>query len=285
EDEKQHAMYTLISKLTDVIEADDFRLWGLFEIHSDLEKKSRLVVSALACEAVAEQHCKEILDLQEICDKHISISKSISTKIPRSFGSPGWKESDIGVPPTKSRVNELRQDVQTLRRLVGEIRVHVESGASHVTGAVQEQTEAAKYTQELKKLVVKAQQAAKMKGALTAGKPEYLVYMKLKNAMMVTERARTLSAQAVDEIAAAYTSLKKALAELEETLSGAAEFTMYLQRLMLSASSQDDENQADDGVDNFLDDAGVGFRDPLLDAGGGGARGTLTSGWRREMKE
>jgi hypothetical protein len=35
---------------------------------------------------------------------------------------------------------------------------------------------------------------------------------------MTTERARTLSAQAVDEIASSYTLLKRILSELEETL-------------------------------------------------------------------
>ena len=190
EEEKQHAMYILISKLTDVVEADDFKLWGAIEISSELEKKSRLVVSALGCEAIAEQHCKDILDLQDICEKQREVGKSILVKIPRGFGSPHWKDSDLGVTPSKARVNEVKQDVQTLRRLVGEVRVHVEAGAAHVTGAVQEQTEAASYTQELKRLVAKAQQAAKMKGALTAGKPEYLVYMKLKaSAVLVSMHA------------------------------------------------------------------------------------------------
>lgn len=51
--------------------------------------------------------------------------------------------------------------------------------------------------------------------------------------MMVTERARTLSAQAVDEIAAAYTTLKKALAELEETLVSMWAQCHYCRHLIL----------------------------------------------------
>jgi hypothetical protein len=179
DDERQHAMFTLVSRLTDVVEAEEFKLWELIEVSSEVEKKGRLVVSALACEALAEQHCKDILELLEVCDKHRKVGKNIMTKIPKGFGTPAWKDSDLGVAPSKARVNELKQDVQTLRQLVGEVRVHVETGAGHVTGAVQEQTEAANYTQELKKLVGKSQSAAKMKGALTAGKPEYLVHMKL----------------------------------------------------------------------------------------------------------
>lgn len=179
DDERQHALFTLVSRLTDVVEAEDFKVWELIEVSSEVEKKGRLVVSALACEALAEQHCKDILDLLEKCDKHRKVGKNIMQKIPKGFGTAGWKDSDLGVPPSTARVNELRQDVQTLRQLVGEVRVYVETGAGHVTGAVQEQTEAANHTQELKKLVSKSQNAAKMKGALTAGKPEYLVHMKL----------------------------------------------------------------------------------------------------------
>lgn len=59
---------------------------------------------------------------------------------------------------------------------------------------------------------------------------------------------------------------------------------MYLQRLVLSAQSQD-ENNPEDGDNNFLADREMEFRDPLLDIGGGATGGTLTSGWRREMKE
>jgi hypothetical protein len=58
---------------------------------------------------------------------------------------------------------------------------------------------------------------------------------------------------------------------------------MYLQRLVLSAQSQD-ENNPEDGYENFLADRELEFRDPLLEVGAG-ASGTLTSGWRREMKE
>lgn len=42
--------------------------------------------------------------------------------------------------------------------------------------------------------------------------------MLIKTSLMATERARTLSAQAVDEIASTYTLLKRVLSELEETL-------------------------------------------------------------------
>ena len=59
---------------------------------------------------------------------------------------------------------------------------------------------------------------------------------------------------------------------------------MYLQRLVLSASSQE-ENLSEEGIDTFLDDADTAFHDPLLEVGGGGRGGTVTSGWRREMKE
>lgn len=59
---------------------------------------------------------------------------------------------------------------------------------------------------------------------------------------------------------------------------------MYLQRLVLSAQSQEEGAGGDLSADSFLDDSEMEFHDPL--AGMGGAEGgTLTSGWRREMKE
>jgi hypothetical protein len=52
---------------------------------------------------------------------------------------------------------------------------------------------------------------------------------------MTTERARTLSAQAVDEIASSYTLLKRILSELEETLVPPCLLLVTLLSVSLSA--------------------------------------------------
>lgn len=244
DDEKQHALYTLIGRITDCIELEHYNLWGPLTLAIDDEKKANLIISALKSEAKAELFYKKINYIYELSLKHRKTGKLISTKIPKGFNYQTWKDmNDPSLLPPKSKIGELKQDIQTLRKLINECRLYVDEGASYVTDGAIEQTNAANYTLELKKLVSKSETVSKMKGVLSAGKrgiwnrrgwrerscqsnlilflvgkPEYLVHMKLKTALMSTERARTLSAQAVDEIASSYTKLKRILSELEETL-------------------------------------------------------------------
>jgi len=281
EEEKQHALFILGTRLYDVVESDHYELWESLELNAELERRAKHVVKALEAEARAEHHCKCILDLKEQCVKHRKHAKTIMAKIPKGFGTSRWKD-DFTLSPSKAKITELKQDVTTIRKLVAECRVIVEEGAGHVTGAAQEQTLAAKNTLELKKLVGKSESVSKMRGVLSAGKPEYLVHTKLKTAMTVAERARTLSAQAVDETSAAYSYIKRSLAELEDTQTLSMEFAIYLQRKLLTSAS-DGSIMSDDGdVITILDQCGNDFHDPLLGVGDGGGK---SSGWRREMKE
>jgi hypothetical protein len=202
EDEKQHALFILTPKLTDALEAMTHKIWQTLELSPDDEKRAMLVVSALCAEATAEQHCKSICDLQHTCIAHKRSGKIIAAKIPSGFGTTRWKDPIELLPPPKSKVTELKQDVQSIRKLIAECRAFVEDGAAHVTGAADQQTLAANNTLELKKLVGKSEAVSKMRGVLTAGmpdkmlrgrggmvnnsdhgfvgKPEYLVHMKLK---------------------------------------------------------------------------------------------------------
>jgi hypothetical protein len=184
DDEKQHALYTLIGRITDCIELDHYNLWGSLTLPPDDEKKANLILSALRAEAKAELFYKKINYIYELSLKHRKTGKLISTKIPKGFNTASWRDTsaatDPAMVPPKSKIAEFKQDIQTLRKLITECRGYVDEGASYVTDGAIEQTNAAAYTLELKKLVSKSEAVSKMKGVLSAGKPEYLVHMKLK---------------------------------------------------------------------------------------------------------
>lgn len=170
DDEKQHALYTLICKITDCIELDNYNIWSPLSLNIDDEKKANLIISAMRSEAKAEQFYKKIYYLYELTVKHRKTGKQISIKIPKGFNTPTWKDlSDSTSIPPKSKISELKQDIQTLRKLITECRNCIDEGASYVTDGAIEQTNAANLTLELKKLVSKSEAVSKMKGVLSAG--------------------------------------------------------------------------------------------------------------------
>jgi hypothetical protein len=132
---------------------------------------------------------------------------------------------------------------------------------------------------------------------------------------MTTERARTLSAQAVDEIASSYTLLKRILSELEETLvllsssslhlifishhpspppaplppclplqALLTEYAQWIQRKHLVTSSNGSID-SDEAIGLFDDDMLEDSPHPEAEVVGTNNAGGMASGWRREMHE
>jgi hypothetical protein len=193
-DERQHAALLLIVRLTDVveIEAND-EILKTIELSAECDKRIKLVASILAAEARAEDHLRDIHNLYTTCFSTgqkvkdvISASKKDEDADYLRFKSIQKLQDAPLVSPKlqsemRSKIKDFKSDISVMRKAVSQVHTALTTGFTlHLCQVQAEQDCIAKLTAELKLVVMQCESVCRMRGTLTAGRPEYLVFHRLK---------------------------------------------------------------------------------------------------------
>jgi hypothetical protein len=195
-DERQHAALLFITKLTDVVEIetdDDF--YQKLELSAECEKRVKLVASILSAEARSEDHLICIHKLYTKCFHIRQKIKEVMSEAKKGEESDSeylqiktiqkLKDAPLVSPKLQSgmrnQIKDFKAHISVMRQAVSEVHTSLNSGfTKYLTEVREEQDTIAKLTSELKLIVNKCESVCRMRGTLTAGRPEYLVFHRLK---------------------------------------------------------------------------------------------------------
>jgi hypothetical protein len=196
-DEKQHAALLFITKLTDVVEVMETSsdLFATLGLNFDCVKRVNMVGNILAAEARAENHLSAIHDLytksfnvgqkaKEVLNKS-SLNVNEDADYLRLQSIQKLKDAPLVSPKLQSgmrnKIKDFRSDLTLVRQAVADIHSFLNAGYSlHLTRVKSEQDCIVKLTSELKLIVTQSESVCRMRGTLSSGRPEYLVFHRLK---------------------------------------------------------------------------------------------------------
>ena len=194
-DERQHAALLFIIRLTDIVEvASNVELIKKMELSFECEKRMQLVASILSAEAQAEDNLNAIHQLYVKCfsihqdikgvvvasrkeedDADYVRLQSIQKLKDTSFVSPKQQNS------LRVKLKDFKSTISLMRRAVSDVHTALNAGFTvHLTNVRDEQDSISKWTSELKLIMIQCESVCRMRGTLTAGRPEYLVFHRLK---------------------------------------------------------------------------------------------------------
>mmetsp|Transcript_32433 Transcript_32433/g.60540 ORF Transcript_32433/g.60540 Transcript_32433/m.60540 type:complete len:1277 (-) Transcript_32433:168-3998(-) len=252
-DERQHAALLLIVRLTDVVEADVMEnLLRDVEVSADCEKRMRLAGSILAAEARAEDNLSAIHKLYTKCfhtgqkvkemvrasrkdeeDADFLRLKSIQKLKDAQLVSPKLQHG------LRNKMKDFKSDISMMRQAAAEVHTALTAGFTvHLTKIREEQDAIVKLDSELKLIVIHCESVCRMRGTLTAGRPEYLVFHRLKAALACADKAKTIAGEVLDEATVLLTSMQKTLKRIEDYLASTSKQSTAL--LMKMSDSSDD---------------------------------------------
>ena len=194
-DERQHAALLFIVRLTDVVETAELdSIFNQVEMTPECENRVKLVGSILSAEARAEDN---LLAIHKLYSKCFAIGQKVKEVVRSSSKDDGdadylrlksiqkLKDSPLVSPKLQSgvrnKVKDFKSDISMMRQAVAEVHASLTTGFTvHLTKIRSEQDAIVKLGSELKLIVVQCESVCRMRGTLTAGRPEYLVFHRLK---------------------------------------------------------------------------------------------------------
>ena len=192
-DEKQHAALLFITRLTDVLELENnFEIYKRLDLSDECEQQVKIVGSVLSAEARAEDDLLHIHNIYTDCFAEGQKIKSITNAKKgedadylRFKSIKMLKDAPVLSPKLQNEIrNEIKarkSDVSTMREALSRVHAFLKSGYSEFLSNIQKEKELIiELSRELKLIVTRNESLCRIRGMLTAGRPEYLVFHRLK---------------------------------------------------------------------------------------------------------